>query len=93
MVVFVLKSLFVHDAEVVECMACSDNVVRAGLTVKHRDKKTLCQMLTYNTKSPQENKFLPQPRRPPEIKNKQDTFSNNSEGGEGQLLFWCVRLS
>lgn len=42
-------------------MACSDNVVRAGLTIKHRDKDTLCQMLTYNTRSPQENKFTPQP--------------------------------
>lgn len=47
-------------AEVMECMACSDNVVRAGLTIKHRDKDTLCQMLTYNAKSPQENKFYPQ---------------------------------
>ena len=44
-----------------ECMACSDNVVRAGLTIKHRDKDTLCQMLTYITKSPEENKFLPYP--------------------------------
>ena len=31
----------------VECMACSDNVVRAGLTPKHRDVATLCSMLTY----------------------------------------------
>ena len=38
-------------------MACSDNVVRAGLTPKYRDKDTLCQMLTYNSKSPTENKF------------------------------------
>ena len=41
-------------------MACSDNVVRAGLTIKHRDKNTLCQMLTYTSKTPEENKFLPQ---------------------------------
>lgn len=33
----------------VECMATSDNVVRAGLTPKHRDVKTLCEMLTYRT--------------------------------------------
>lgn len=31
----------------IECMATSDNVVRAGLTPKHRDIKTLCSMLTY----------------------------------------------
>lgn len=31
----------------VECMACSDNVVRAGLTNKYKDVDTLCSMLTY----------------------------------------------
>jgi mannose-6-phosphate isomerase len=30
-------------------MATSDNVVRAGLTPKHRDVQTLCKMLTYRT--------------------------------------------
>ncbi|XP_073145699.1 mannose-6-phosphate isomerase 1-like [Henckelia pumila] len=33
--------------ECVECMATSDNVVRAGLTPKDRDVQTLCSMLTY----------------------------------------------
>lgn len=33
--------------ECVECMATSDNVVRAGLTPKYRDVQTLCSMLTY----------------------------------------------
>ena len=33
--------------ECIECMAASDNVVRAGLTPKHRDVQTLCSMLTY----------------------------------------------
>lgn len=28
-------------------MACSDNVVRAGLTPKFKDVDTLCKMLTY----------------------------------------------
>ena len=36
----------------IECMACSDNVVRAGLTKKFVDKKVLCKMLTYNTDYP-----------------------------------------
>lgn len=31
----------------VECMACSDNVVRAGLTPKFKDVKTLVDMLDY----------------------------------------------
>ena len=30
-----------------ECMACSDNVVRAGLTPKLRDTDVLISMLTY----------------------------------------------
>lgn len=33
--------------ESVECMANSDNVIRAGLTPKQRDVKILCSMLTY----------------------------------------------
>ena len=33
----------------IECMASSDNVVRAGLTPKHRDVDVLCSMLTYNS--------------------------------------------
>lgn len=33
--------------ECIECMATSDNVVRAGLTPKNRDVETLCSMLTY----------------------------------------------
>ncbi|XP_004233489.2 mannose-6-phosphate isomerase 1-like [Solanum lycopersicum] len=37
----------------IECMATSDNVVRAGLTPKHRDVKTLCSMLTYRQGFPE----------------------------------------
>ncbi|EGG25126.1 zinc-containing alcohol dehydrogenase [Cavenderia fasciculata] len=36
----------------IECMAPSDNVVRAGLTPKLKDWKTLAQMLTYTTGCP-----------------------------------------
>jgi mannose-6-phosphate isomerase len=36
----------------VECMATSDNVVRAGLTPKLRDVDTLCGMLTYTQAQP-----------------------------------------
>lgn len=51
--------LFTQCTDIVECMACSDNVVRAGLTVKFRDKETLCQMLSYEMRSPEENMFKP----------------------------------
>jgi mannose-6-phosphate isomerase len=38
--------------EIIECMACSDNVVRAGLTPKFKDVQTLVEMLTYSTGGP-----------------------------------------
>jgi mannose-6-phosphate isomerase len=34
---------------IVECMAASDNVVRAGLTPKYKDVETLVEILTYET--------------------------------------------
>lgn len=36
------------SGECIECMATSDNVVRAGLTPKERDIQILCSMLTYD---------------------------------------------
>lgn len=39
--------------ECIECMATSDNVVRAGLTPKNRDVQTLCSMLTYKQGLPE----------------------------------------
>ncbi|KNC76069.1 phosphomannose isomerase type I [Sphaeroforma arctica JP610] len=41
----------------IECMACSDNVVRAGLTPKFKDVSTLTEMLTY-TYGPGQSKVL-----------------------------------
>eukprot|EP01084_Bolivina_argentea_P265458 449976_1 len=41
------------DGDCLECMACSDNVVRAGLTPKLRDTPVLCQMLNYKAQKPQ----------------------------------------
>lgn len=40
------------SGECVECMATSDNVVRAGLTPKYRDTQTLCAMLSYGQGPP-----------------------------------------
>lgn len=40
------------SGEILECMACSDNVVRAGLTPKLKDVPTLVNMLTYKTTEP-----------------------------------------
>lgn len=41
------------SGECVECMATSDNVIRAGLTPKYKDVQTLCSMLTYNQMFPE----------------------------------------
>jgi mannose-6-phosphate isomerase len=40
------------DGDLVECMACSDNVVRAGLTPKVKDIATLIEMVTYSSIAP-----------------------------------------
>jgi len=47
------------SGECIECMATSDNVVRAGLTPKYRDVQTLCSMLTYNQASPEIMQGMP----------------------------------
>lgn len=40
------------EGAIVECMANSDNVVRAGLTPKFKDVETLCTILTYDCGRP-----------------------------------------
>lgn len=41
------------QGQILECMACSDNVVRAGLTPKLKDVDTLVKMLTYKSTLPE----------------------------------------
>ncbi|GAB1294270.1 Mannose-6-phosphate isomerase [Apodemus speciosus] len=43
----------------VECMACSDNTVRAGLTPKFIDVPTLCEMLNYTPTPSEDRLFAP----------------------------------
>lgn len=40
------------SGDIVECMACSDNVVRGGLTPKFKDVEVLCSMLRYEGGAP-----------------------------------------
>lgn len=47
------------SGDCIECMACSDNVVRAGLTPKLKDVPTLIEMLTYNCEPASAKKFQP----------------------------------
>ena len=43
-------------------MACSDNVVRAGLTPKFKDVGTLCDMLDYRPRKSEDTKFACVPK-------------------------------
>lgn len=54
------------QGDIVECMASSDNVVRAGLTPKERDTETLVKMLTYNSGSAERQLMAPTPFLPAE---------------------------
>lgn len=47
------------SGDIMECMAASDNVVRAGLTPKFKDVDTLVDMLTYNYAPIEEQKMSP----------------------------------
>jgi mannose-6-phosphate isomerase len=47
------------SGDIIECMAASDNVVRAGLTPKFKDTDTLVSMLTYNFAPIEEQKMVP----------------------------------
>jgi len=48
---------YIHG-QCIECMACSDNVVRAGLTPKFKDISTLIDMLDYQPLTIEQTKFL-----------------------------------
>lgn len=57
-----LKADDIHayiSGDVIECMAASDNVVRAGFTPKFKDVSTLTNMLTYSYAPIEEQKMTP----------------------------------
>ncbi|XP_077264341.1 mannose phosphate isomerase [Temnothorax americanus] len=47
------------SGDCIECMACSDNVIRAGLTPKLKDVETLIQVLSFECKSSSVKKIQP----------------------------------
>lgn len=47
------------SGDCIECMACSDNVIRAGLTPKYKDVETLLKMLDFSGKTADEKFFQP----------------------------------
>ncbi|TGO14116.1 hypothetical protein BTUL_0058g00410 [Botrytis tulipae] len=57
-----LKADDIHaylSGDIIECMAASDNVVRAGFTPKFKDVDTLTSMLTYSYAPISEQKMVP----------------------------------
>lgn len=46
--------------DIIECMAASDNVVRAGFTPKFKDVKNLVEMLTYSYDDVEKQKMQPE---------------------------------
>lgn len=50
--IMLIRLMCSSSGDCYECMACSDNVVRAGLTPKYRDVSTLCSMLDYTSGAP-----------------------------------------
>ncbi|KAI1501323.1 mannose-6-phosphate isomerase [Biscogniauxia marginata] len=57
-----LKADDIHaylSGDIIECMAASDNVVRAGFTPKFKDVQALVDLLTYNYAPIEEQKMTP----------------------------------
>lgn len=65
------------SGDIMECMAASDNVVRAGFTPKFKDVPTLVDMLTYNSAPIDEQKM--QPTEYPYLKLNMAAFKSGSE--------------
>jgi mannose-6-phosphate isomerase len=59
-----MKSISSIYPDIMECMANSDNVIRAGLTPKLRDVPNLVAGLTYNFGSPSQHIVQPVPFSP-----------------------------
>ncbi|KAK5128625.1 Mannose-6-phosphate isomerase [Meristemomyces frigidus] len=74
-----LKADDIHaylSGDIIECMASSDNVVRAGFTPKFKDVETLTGMLTYSYAPIAEQKMAP--REYHHCKLNQAAYSSNS---------------
>lgn len=56
---FYFQNIKTYNPDIIECMASSDNVVRAGFTPKYQDIPTLTTMLTYSYAPISEQKMNP----------------------------------
>lgn len=74
-----LKADDIHayiSGDIIECMASSDNVIRAGFTPKFQDVDTLTEILTYDHDPPEQQ--LLQPVDYSYVKLNRDAYSSNS---------------
>jgi mannose-6-phosphate isomerase len=75
-----LKADDIHayiSGDIIECMASSDNVIRAGFTPKFQDVDTLTDILTYDHDPPEQQ--LLQPADYPYVTLNSTAYSSNSE--------------
>jgi mannose-6-phosphate isomerase len=75
-----LKADDIHayiSGDIIECMASSDNVIRAGFTPKFQDVDTLTDILTYDHDPPEQQ--LLQPVDYPYVTLNSTAYSSNSE--------------
>jgi mannose-6-phosphate isomerase len=74
-----LKADDIHayiSGDIIECMASSDNVIRAGFTPKFQDVNTLTEILTYDHNPPEQQ--LLNPVDYPYVKLNTTAYSSNS---------------
>ena len=74
-----LKADDIHayiSGDIIECMASSDNVIRAGFTPKFQDVSTLTEILTYDHEPPE--KQLLEPAEWPYVKLNTTAYSSDS---------------
>ncbi|KKY23438.1 putative mannose-6-phosphate class i [Phaeomoniella chlamydospora] len=75
-----LKADDIHayiSGDIIECMASSDNVIRAGFTPKFQDVNTLTEILTYDHDPPEKQKLETSPW--PYVKFDRPAYSAGSE--------------
>ncbi|EXJ90847.1 mannose-6-phosphate isomerase [Capronia coronata CBS 617.96] len=75
-----LKADDIHayiSGDIIECMASSDNVIRAGFTPKFQDVDTLTDILTYDHEPPEKQLLQPVPY--PYVTLNDKAYSSNSE--------------
>ncbi|KIW39438.1 mannose-6-phosphate isomerase, class I [Exophiala oligosperma] len=75
-----LKADDIHayiSGDIIECMASSDNVIRAGFTPKFQDVNTLTDILTYDHDPPEQQ--LLKPTDYPYVRLNQAAYSSGSE--------------